>query len=346
MQFLDFAKIHVRSGSGGNGAVSFRREKYIEFGGPDGGNGGHGGNVILKTVPSLNTLIDFKFRRHFHAQNGKHGMGRQRHGAKGKNIIIEVPQGTEVLDESQSVILFDLIEPDHEVILLRGGNGGFGNYHFKSSTNQAPKIANKGQTGVELTVFLRLKILADVGLVGLPNSGKSTFLSKVTKAKPKIGSYPFTTLYPQLGTIQQKGFEIIIADIPGIIEGSSEGKGLGNRFLGHIERCSSLLHLIDASSPDPVADYNLINSELVNQGTGLENKSRIVALSKADLLDSEKLDKISFELKTHCRYPIIQFSSQEEIGLHTCVEYLLSTVQDCKEKTLQNSNERKKSWTP
>ena len=255
MQFLDLAKIKVRSGSGGNGAVSFRKEKFIEFGGPDGGNGGKGGDVIIRTQESLNTLIDFSYRRNFFAGNGKSGSGRQRHGSNGSDVILDVPIGTEILDESRSVLLFDLVTKDQQVTLLQGGTGGFGNAHFKSSTNQAPRIANSGMTGKELNIYLRLKIFADVGLVGLPNSGKSTFLSAVSNAKPKSGDYPFTTLYPKLGLVNRDDIDFTIADIPGLIQGSSEGKGLGVRFLGHVERSSVLLQLIDGTSNDPLKDY-------------------------------------------------------------------------------------------
>lgn len=346
MQFLDLAKIHVRSGSGGNGAISFRREKYIEFGGPDGGNGGHGGDIILKTVPSLNTLIEFKYRRHYFAPNGKNGMGRQKHGAKGKNLVIELPQGTEVLDETQTVLLYDLIEPGHEVTLAMGGNGGFGNYHFKSSTNRTPRIAKPGQPGVELTLYLRLKILADVGLVGQPNSGKSTFLSRVSNAKPKIGSYPFTTLYPQLGNITRIDSEITIADIPGIIEGSADGKGLGSRFLGHIERCSCLLQLIDISQTDPVADFQLINHELLSQGTGLEKKPRIVALNKIDLVEQSQIKRITQQLKHVCDYPLVVISAHEELGLEFCLSQLFKVVGQVRGYNKANNIESRALWTP
>ncbi len=346
MQFLDLAKIYVRSGSGGHGAVSFRREKFVEFGGPDGGNGGNGGDVIVRAVDNLNTLIGFKYRRHYFAENGKNGMGRQKQGAKGKNIVIEVPQGTEILDETQSVQLFDLIELDKEITLAPGGNGGFGNYHFKSSTNRTPRVANQGQPGTELAVILRLKILADVGLAGLPNSGKSTFLSKVSRARPKIGDYPFTTLRPQLGTVVRQGIEITIADIPGIIEGSTRGRGLGIRFLGHIERCSCLLHLIDSSNPDPVQDFRVVNQELHNQGTGLESKPRIIALNKTDLVDRQIGQELMHELQKICNHPVLAISTMAEVGLDDCVDELIRSVERVRRQKQDRGEEKGARWTP
>ncbi|MCY4250146.1 MAG: GTPase ObgE [Rhodobacteraceae bacterium] len=345
MQFLDLAKIKVRSGSGGNGAVSFRKEKFIEFGGPDGGNGGKGGDVIIKTRESLNTLIDFSYRRHFFAGNGKSGSGRQRHGANGNDVVLDVPIGTEILDESRSVLLFDLVTKDQLVTLLQGGTGGFGNAHFKSSTNQAPRIANSGMEGKELTIYLRLKIFADVGLVGLPNSGKSTFLSAVSNAKPKSGDYPFTTLYPKLGLVSRGDIDFTVADIPGLIQGSSEGKGLGDRFLGHVERSSVLLQLIDATGNAPLRDYGIINNELERYGNGLSSKPRIVAVNKIDQIDSD-VTKFMEGLAAKIPYKLYPVSALMKTGLDDCLEYLTQTLVDeeCSKEELHE--EISTEWTP
>ncbi|MEM9782825.1 MAG: GTPase ObgE [Pseudomonadota bacterium] len=289
MRFLDEAKVHVRSGNGGAGSVSFRREKFVEYGGPDGGDGGRGGDVWIEAVPGLNTLIDFRYQQHFFAGTGGHGMGKQRHGANGDSVTLKVPEGTEVLDEHRETVIADLTRTGERVCLAKGGNGGFGNLHFKSSTNQAPRHANPGQPGVEMAVWLRLKLIADAGLVGLPNAGKSTFLSAVSNARPKIAAYPFTTLHPNLGVAFVDGHEFVLADIPGLIEGAHEGKGIGDRFLGHIERCAVLLHLIDATADDPVADLRTVEAELAAYGAGLAEKPRIVALSKIDALTADDL---------------------------------------------------------
>ncbi|MCY3673346.1 MAG: GTPase ObgE [Paracoccaceae bacterium] len=345
MQFLDLAKIKVRSGSGGNGAVSFRKEKFIEFGGPDGGNGGKGGDVIIRTQESLNTLIDFSYRRNFFAGNGKSGSGRQRHGSNGNDVILDVPIGTEILDESRSVLLFDLIAKDQQVTLLQGGTGGFGNAHFKSSTNQAPRIANSGMAGKELTIYLRLKIFADVGLVGLPNSGKSTFLSAVSNAKPKSGDYPFTTLYPKLGLVNRGDIDFTIADIPGLIQGSSEGKGLGDRFLGHVERSSVLLHLIDGTSNDPRKDFEIIDTELKRYGNGLSTKPRIVAVNKIDQIDSD-MTKFMEELATEIPYKIYPVSALMRIGLGDCLENLAKALVDEQCSKKESHDEMSTKWTP
>ncbi|MEM6747222.1 MAG: GTPase ObgE [Pseudomonadota bacterium] len=287
MKFLDRTKIYVKAGDGGNGAASFRREKYIEFGGPDGGDGGRGGHVIARATDSLNTLIDYRYQQHFKAQNGKGGAGRQRTGAGGDDIIVDVPTGTEIYEEDEDTLIADLDHPGAEVLLAKGGNGGFGNLRFKTSTNQAPDRANPGHPGEERTVWLRLKLLADAGLVGLPNAGKSTFLSVVSAAKPKIADYPFTTLVPQLGVVRLgPGQSFVLADIPGLIEGAHQGAGIGDRFLGHVERCAVLIHLVDGGSDDPVADYDTIRGELEAYGNGLEDKPEIIALSKADTVDN------------------------------------------------------------
>jgi GTPase len=284
MKFLDLAKVYIRSGSGGPGSISFRREKFIEFGGPDGGDGGRGGDVWAEAVDGLNTLIDFRFQQHFRARNGEHGMGAQRSGKGGDDVTLRVPVGTEILDEDQETLIADLAHLGDRVLLARGGNGGWGNLHFKSSTNQAPRRANPGQPGVERTIWLRLKLIADAGLVGLPNAGKSTFLAATSNARPKIADYPFTTLHPNLGVVGVDGAEFVLADIPGLIEGAHEGRGVGDRFLGHIERCAVLLHLIDATSDDVLGDYRTVEAELAAYGHGLAEKPRIVALGKCDAI--------------------------------------------------------------
>lgn len=290
MKFLDLAKVHIRSGGGGGGAVSFRREKYVEFGGPDGGNGGRGGDVIVEAVEGLNTLIDFRYQQHFFAKSGQGGMGRQRTGRDGESITLRVPVGTEILDEDQETVIADLTEPGQTLVLAKGGNGGFGNMHFKTSTNQAPRRANPGIPGVERTIWLRLKLIADVGLLGLPNAGKSTFLAATSNARPKIADYPFTTLVPNLGVVAVDGVEFVVADIPGLIAGASEGTGLGDRFLGHVERSGALLHLVDATSADVVGDYRTIVTELEMYGGGLVDKSRLTVLNKIDAISEDELE--------------------------------------------------------
>ena len=287
MKFLDLAKVYIRSGGGGGGCVSFRREKYIEYGGPDGGDGGTGGSVWAQAVEGLNTLIDFRYQQHFFAKNGQPGMGRQRTGKDGGDVVLRVPVGTEILDEDQETLIAELTEVGAQVELARGGNGGFGNLHFKSSTNQAPRRANPGQEGVERTLWLRLKLIADVGLLGLPNAGKSTFLAATSNARPKIADYPFTTLHPNLGVVGVDGTEFVVADIPGLIEGASEGRGIGDRFLGHVERCSVLLHLVDGTADDVAADYQTIINELEAYGGALAEKPRVTVLNKVDALGAE-----------------------------------------------------------
>jgi len=289
MKFLDEAKVYIRSGDGGNGCVSFRREKFIEFGGPNGGDGGKGGDVIVQAVDGLNTLIDYRYQQHFTAKNGQAGMGKDRHGANGADVLLKVPAGTQIYDEDGETLLADFTVPGQDAVLLRGGNGGFGNAHFKSSTNRAPRHANPGQPGTLLTIRLRLKLIADAGIVGLPNAGKSTFLAAVTAAKPKIADYPFTTLHPQLGVVKVDSREFVLADIPGLIEGAHEGVGLGDRFLGHIERCRVLLHLIDGTAGDAAAAYRTVRAELLAYGQGLAGKPEIVAINKADALSAEDI---------------------------------------------------------
>ncbi|MGD1924131.1 MAG: GTPase ObgE [Paracoccaceae bacterium] len=284
MKFLDLAKVYIRSGAGGPGSVSFRREAFIEYGGPDGGDGGKGGDVWAEAVDGLNTLIDFRYQQHFRARSGEHGMGRQRSGKGGDDVTLRVPVGTEILDEDQETLIADLETLGDRVLLAKGGNGGWGNLHFKSSTNQAPRHANPGQPWVERTIWLRRKLIADAGLVGLPNAGKSTFLAATSNARPKIADYPFTTLHPNLGVVGIDDREIVVADIPGLIEGASDGAGLGDRFLGHIERCAVLVHLIDATSNDIPGDYQTICDELEAYGGGLADKPRIIAVNKIDTL--------------------------------------------------------------
>ena len=289
MKFLDQARVYIKSGAGGAGAVSFRREKYVEFGGPDGGDGGRGGDVWAECVANLNTLIDYRYRQHFKAGTGIHGMGRNRTGAKGADVVLKVPPGTQIFAEDNETLLADLTRPGERVLLARGGNGGFGNAHFKSATNQAPRHANPGQPAEERTIWLRLKLIADAGLVGLPNAGKSTFLAAVSAAKPKIAAYPFTTLHPHLGVVRAGGHDFVLADIPGLIAGAHEGAGLGGRFLGHVERCGVLLHLVDATQEDVAAAFETVRQELAAYGGGLSDKPQVLALNKCDALDAQTL---------------------------------------------------------
>ncbi|MEM1430935.1 MAG: GTPase ObgE [Pseudomonadota bacterium] len=315
MKFLDLARVTIRSGSGGAGAVSFRREKFIEYGGPNGGDGGRGGDVVAEAVDGLNTLIDFRYQQHFFAGNGKGGMGQGRTGASGDDIVLKVPAGTEILDEDQDTVIADLTQVGETVRLAKGGNGGFGNLHFKSATNQAPRRANPGQQGVERQIWLRLKLIADVGLLGLPNAGKSTFLAATSNARPKIADYPFTTLHPNLGIVGVDGAEFVVADIPGLIEGASEGRGLGDRFLGHVERCAVLLHLVDGTAPDPAADWATIIAELEAYGGALAEKPRITALNKVDALDAEARATARKALEEATGAPVFEMSGVSHEGV-------------------------------
>lgn len=315
MKFLDLAKVYIRSGSGGGGCVSFRREKFIEYGGPDGGDGGNGGSVIAVAVESLNTLIDFRYQQHFFAKNGQHGMGSQRTGATGDDIILRVPVGTELIDEDEETVLCDMTEVGQRFVIAKGGNGGWGNLHFKSSTNQAPRRANAGQEGIERTIWLRLKLIADVGLLGMPNAGKSTFLAATSNARPKVADYPFTTLVPNLGVVGVDNVEFVVADIPGLIEGASEGRGLGDLFLGHVERCSVLLHLVDGASGDPVRDYETIIGELEAYGGDLADKPRVTVLNKIDALDDEERAFIREELENATGTPVMMMSGVSTEGV-------------------------------
>lgn len=301
MRFLDQAKVYIRSGDGGAGCVSFRREKFIEFGGPNGGNGGRGGNVCLVCVAGLNTLIDYRYQQHFKAQVGTHGMGKNRHGARGKDVILKIPVGTQVFDAETETLLGDFTHVGQTLVLLEGGNGGFGNAHFTTSTNRAPRRANPGQEGKELWIWLRLKLIADAGLIGFPNAGKSTYLASVSAAKPKIADYPFTTLYPQLGVVRERGREFVLADLPGLLEGAHQGMGLGDRFLGHIERCRVLVHLIDAQNEHAGRAYRIIRQELKAYGADLHQKPEIVVLSKIDLVPPEILQQQKERLRLAMR---------------------------------------------
>ena len=289
MKFLDLTKVYIRSGGGGGGCVSFRRDKYVEYGGPDGGDGGHGGSVWVEAVEGLNTLIDYRYQQHFFAKSGQPGMGSQKTGKTGEDVVMKLPLGTEILDEDEETVLADLTVPGQRVCLAEGGNGGWGNLRFKSATNRAPARANPGQEGVERTIWLRLKLIADAGLLGLPNAGKSTFLAAVSNARPKIADYPFTTLVPNLGVVGIDGAEFVMADIPGLIEGAHEGHGLGDRFLGHVERCRVLLHLVDAGGEHAGKAYKTVRNELVAYGNELDEKHEIVALSRTDAVDEETL---------------------------------------------------------
>jgi GTPase len=291
MKFLDQAKIFVKSGDGGAGCVGFRREKFIEYGGPDGGDGGRGGSVIAVAKSNLNTLIDYRYQQHFKAQTGGHGSGQQRSGAKGEDIVIAVPIGTQILEDDNETVIADMIEEGQTVVLVKGGDGGRGNVHFKSSTNQAPKRADPGWPGQERWLWLRLKLIADIGLIGLPNAGKSTFLAATSHARPKIADYPFTTLKPQLGVVRVDQSEFVVADLPGLIEGAAEGRGLGHRFLGHAERCGAILHLIDGTQDDVVEAYKTVRAELEAYGHGLEDKKEVIGLNKVDALDAKEIKK-------------------------------------------------------
>jgi GTP-binding protein len=330
MKFLDQAKVYIRSGDGGAGAVSFRREKFIEFGGPDGGDGGRGGDVWVEAVDGLNTLIDYRYQQHFKAKTGVHGMGRNRTGAKGADVTLKVPAGTQVYEEDNETLMADLTEVGERVRLAAGGNGGFGNQHFKTSTNQAPRRANPGLPGEEMTIWLRLKLIADAGLVGLPNAGKSTFLAAVTAAKPKIADYPFTTLYPGLGVARIDGREFVIADIPGLIEGAHEGVGIGDRFLGHVERTRVLLHLVSAREDDPAKAYKAVRGELAAYGQGLAEKAEIVALSQVDTLDTEARRKKAAALKRAAGRAPILLSAVTGEGVEAALRALMAKIEEAR----------------
>jgi GTP-binding protein len=345
MKFLDLAKVYIRSGSGGAGAVSFRREKFIEYGGPDGGDGGNGGSVIAECVDGLNTLIDFRYQQHFFAKNGGSGMGQQRTGARGDDIILRVPAGTEILDEDQETVLAELDETGQRFVIAKGGNGGFGNLHFKTSTNQAPRRANPGQAGIERTIWLRLKLIADAGLLGLPNAGKSTFLAATSNARPKIADYPFTTLHPNLGVVGIDNTEFVMADIPGLIEGAHEGRGLGDLFLGHVEKCAVLLHLIDATDGNFLDNYKTIIHEIAAYGGHLSEKPIIVALNKVDALDDEERAFYKEELEAQSDAEVLLLSAVSGEGVPEVLRALRRVIDQTHAAT-QKQDEDDTPWQP
>ena len=347
MKFLDEAKIFVASGKGGAGCVSFRRERNIPRGGPDGGDGGRGGDVIVRAKPDLNTLIDYRYRQHFRAQPGKHGMGKQRFGADGGPIYIDVPLGTQILESEGRALIADIIEHGQEVTILSGGTGGHGNLHYKSSTNRAPRRAEPGAENAEMWIWLRLKLFADAGLVGLPNAGKSTFLASVTRAKPRIADYPFTTLHPQLGVVYVDDREFVVADIPGLIQGASEGLGLGDRFLGHVERCGVLLHLVDGTTEDVANAYETVRIELDTYGNGLDEKHELVALTKIDALDAHAIAEKQRLLSEVAGKEALVFSSVSGKGVRSVLRSLLRHIPPPgNEKEEEKEVEKTTGWTP
>jgi len=349
MKFLDQAKVHIKSGDGGGGCISFRREAFIEFGGPDGGDGGRGGDVIAVCVDGLNTLIDFRYQQHFKAQAGRPGAGRQKTGASGETIVLRLPVGTQVLEDDQETLIADFTEIGQEVVLARGGDGGFGNARYKTSTNRAPRKILPGWPGVEKSIWLRLKLIADAGLVGLPNAGKSTLLSTVTRARPKIADYPFTTLHPGLGVVGFADQEFVLADIPGLIEGAHEGAGLGDRFLGHVERCGVLLHLVDGTQDDPVEAYRTIRAELRAYGGGLAEKPEIVAVTKSDALDAETAEIVTSFLEEETGAPVHLISSVARDGLDPLLSMVLDQVRTSRAAQILEERARDReevAWSP
>ena len=346
MHFLDQAKIFIRSGAGGPGAVSFRREKFIEFGGPDGGDGGKGGDIVFEAVPGLNTLIDFRYTQHFRAPRGKGGAGSNRTGAGGDDLVVKVPVGTQILaDDEERSLLADLTEPGQRLVLLKGGMGGRGNASYKTSTNRAPRQHQSGEAGEEMWVWLRLKLLADVGLVGLPNAGKSTLLNSVSNASAKVGDYPFTTLRPQLGVVRHKGREFVLADIPGLIEGAAEGAGIGDRFLGHVERTRLLLHLVDGSADDPLEAWRVVRGELDSYGAGLAGKPEVIALTKADLLDDKKRGKIVKALEKESGARVFPISAPLDEGMGPLLDAIIERLGTATE-TEKAGSAHERSWSP
>ena len=342
MHFLDQAKIFIRSGAGGPGALSFRREKFIEYGGPDGGDGGKGGDIVFEAVPGLNTLIDFRYTQHFRAPRGKGGSGQNRTGAGGEDLVVKVPIGTQILSDDKEHVLADFTEPGQRIVLLKGGDGGRGNASYKSSTNRAPRQHGTGWPSEEMWVWLRLKLLADAGLVGLPNAGKSTFLNAVTNAEAKVGAYPFTTLHPKLGVVRHRGREFVMADIPGLIEGAAEGAGIGDRFLGHVERTKVLLHLVDANVEDVAEAYRTIRGELEAYGAGLGEKPEVLALNKADTMDEELLDALSAELEAEAGKKPFRISGASGTGLDPVLDAILDALGGGKEAGKSDE----KDWSP
>jgi GTP-binding protein len=344
MHFLDQAKIFIRSGSGGPGAVSFRREKYIEYGGPDGGNGGKGGDIIFEAVEGLNTLIDFRYTQHFKAPRGKGGAGRDQTGAGADDLIVRVPVGTQVLDDEREHVLADFTEIGQRVTLLRGGDGGRGNASYKTSTNRAPRQPGTGWPGEELWVWLRLKLIADAGLVGLPNAGKSTFLNAVSNAKAKVGDYPFTTIHPKLGVVRHKGVDFVLADIPGLIEGAAEGAGIGDRFLGHVERTRILIHLVDANNEDVADAYRTVRTELENYGEGLEEKVELVCLNKSDTIDAEMAAALAAELAEESGRPVFIVSGATGDGVDAILDAILPELGAIRREAMGDAEEP--GWSP
>jgi GTP-binding protein len=345
MKFLDVAKVYIQSGNGGNGCVAFRREKFIEYGGPWGGNGGKGGDVWVEAVENLNTLIDFRFQQHVRAKNGEGGMGKEMTGAHGDDAVMKVPVGTQIYEEDGETLIADLATPGQRVKLLRGGNGGFGNAHFKSSTNQAPRHANPGQPGEEKIVILKLKLIADAGLIGMPNAGKSTFLSRVSAARPKIADYPFTTLEPQLGVVRIDGTDFVLADLPGLIEGAHDGVGLGDRFLGHAERCNVILHLIDGTESEIARIYKTIRAELQAYGSILTAKPEIVALNKSDAIPKAALAKKRAALEKACGHKVFVISGVSGEGVDDVLRAVVKEIVKRRGKKAVRK-EAKPEWSP
>jgi GTP-binding protein len=348
MHFLDQAKIFVRSGAGGQGAVSFRREKFIEYGGPDGGHGGKGGDIIFEAVAGLNTLIDFRYTQHFRAPRGKGGSGSNRTGAGGDDLLIRIPVGTQILSEDKEEVLADFTEVGQREVFMRGGDGGRGNASYKTSTNRAPRQHGEGWPYEEAWVWLRLKLLADAGLVGLPNAGKSTFINAVSNAKAKVGAYAFTTTRPQLGVVSHKEREFVVADIPGLIEGAAEGAGIGDRFLGHIERCRVLLHLVDAQDKDVAESYRIVRDELENYGAGLTDKKVIVALNKADTLDAELIAALSAELAEASGAEVFPLSGATSFGMEAVLDRMIEAIGPAERRAVEPTDEGEDEveWSP
>jgi GTP-binding protein len=347
MKFLDQAKVYVRSGDGGAGAVSFLREKFVEFGGPNGGNGGRGGDVVVECVDGLNTLIDYRYQQHFKAKTGTHGMGKQRTGADGADVVLRVPVGTQIFEDDNETLIADMTEVGQRIVLLSGGNGGFGNAHFKTSSNQAPRHANPGQQGTEKWIWLRLKLIADAGLVGLPNAGKSTFLAAVSAAKPKIADYPFTTLHPNLGVVSIGERDFVLADIPGLIEGASEGAGIGDRFLGHVERCGVLIHLIDGTQNDVKLAYKTIRNELAAYDERLAEKPEIVVLNKIDAIEPDDLKEKIKALKKASKQDVLLVSGVSGKGVDQVLYDVIETLDAEKAERLEAERRKTETnWAP
>ncbi|MEM8743591.1 MAG: GTPase ObgE [Pseudomonadota bacterium] len=348
MKFLDQARVYIQSGAGGNGCISFRREKYVEFGGPDGGDGGRGGDVVAECVENLNTLIDFRYQQHYKAGRGIDGMGKNRSGASGADKVLHVPPGTQIYAQDNETLLGDLTEPGQRLVLAQGGNGGFGNAHFKSSTNRAPRRANPGEPGQETEVWLRLKLIADAGLIGLPNAGKSTFLAAVSAAKPKIADYPFTTLHPNLGVVRAGDVDFVLADIPGLIEGAHEGAGIGDRFLGHVERCRALLHLIDVTSEDVVRDYETIRGEIEAYGAELETKTELVALTKCDAVSEDEAAACADALRKAHGVEASMISAVSGLGMKDMLYKLAGAIEHGRviEREAEDMSQQEAQWRP